>query len=133
MRTIIKKCACGKDFLDTTRNHSKTSCCRSCTNKRNWKESDSAGKYRLRFNNTIAHGGILNDNEKEEIIDKLQTGVCDLCHEKKSFRLLVIDHDHDTGKYRGVICSRCNILVGFLEKNKNILEQASDYLKQYSK
>ncbi len=74
----------------------------------------------------------MNDNEKEEIIDKLQNGVCDLCREKKSFRQLVIDHNHDTGKYRGVICTKCNILVGFMEKNKHILDQASEYINQHS-
>lgn len=104
MKTRIKVCACGREFEDRTRNHNQKSCCRKCTNERLWRESGLSGKFRMRFNNILAHGGDLNDNEKEEIIDKLMNGVCDICHERTPFRELMIDHNHVTGAYRGVLC-----------------------------
>jgi hypothetical protein len=42
-----------------------------------------------------------------------QNGVCALCFglNTKGKRLCV-DHDHDTGKIRGLLCTRCNITLG---------------------
>lgn len=35
---------------------------------------------------------------------------------------LCMDHDHDTGEFRGVLCSRCNRQLGWYEKYKNEIE-----------
>jgi hypothetical protein len=83
----------------------------------------------MRFNNILAQGGELNDNEKEEIIDKLMNSICDMCHQKKPFRELCIDHDHQSGKYRGVICLGCNTALGILESDE-VKERARHYLEQ---
>jgi hypothetical protein len=41
-----------------------------------------------------------------------------------------VDHDHKTGKVRGILCGNCNTWIGFLE-NRNIdLKDAIDYLNQ---
>lgn len=41
-----------------------------------------------------------------------------------------IDHDHQTGAVRGVICNRCNRMVGLAHDNPAILQQAARYLKK---
>lgn len=38
-----------------------------------------------------------------------------------------VDHNHKTGRVRGLLCNRCNILVGFLEK-KDLIEATMKYL-----
>lgn len=45
-----------------------------------------------------------------------------------------IDHDHETGKLRGLICASCNAVLGMLKNKKNdkldkFIENAPDYLK----
>jgi hypothetical protein len=42
-----------------------------------------------------------------------QGGRCLLCRRKVE---LVIDHDHSTGRVRGLICGQCNVLIGWLER-----------------
>ena len=122
---ILKNCAyCGEEFIDNTRNHSKKSCCERCRDLLWLRENDLHTKHRLRFNNVLSHGGNLNDEEKEEIIKKLEIGICDLCHKKTPFRWLCIDHDHNTGQYRGVICISCNTFIGFLENHTDLLKKA---------
>ena len=57
-----------------------------------------------------------------------QGGVCDICKKKK--RRYDTDHDHQTGKVRGVICHRCNSLLGHARDSEAILRAAADYLKK---
>jgi len=47
-----------------------------------------------------------------------QAGVCYLCGqtERVPGRRLAVDHDHDTGVIRGLLCSRCNPIIGKLER-----------------
>lgn len=45
--------------------------------------------------------------------DETRFGACPICAEEKN---LVPDHDHVTGKMRGWICARCNLLLGVYEK-----------------
>jgi len=46
-----------------------------------------------------------------------QGGKCAVCgrHQKEFRRRLNVDHDHSNGHVRGLLCTRCNTLVGLLE------------------
>ena len=41
-----------------------------------------------------------------------------------------VDHDHDTGRIRGVLCDRCNLALGYLRDNPDLLRRAADYLER---
>jgi len=43
----------------------------------------------------------------------------------------ILDHDHDTKKFRGWLCDRCNIGLGQIGDNINNLERALKYLKDF--
>lgn len=45
---------------------------------------------------------------------------------------LSVDHNHKTGRIRGLLCRRCNIGIGRLREDYVILQNAIDYLKKYS-
>lgn len=57
-----------------------------------------------------------------------QLGACGICHSPADFADLVVDHDHDTGAVRGLLCGRCNVGIGFLRDNPSVLEAAIEYL-----
>lgn len=42
---------------------------------------------------------------------------------------LHVDHNHETGKVRGLLCNSCNTGIGLLKENENILLSAIEYLK----
>ena len=66
-----------------------------------------------------------------------QNGRCVICRKPETassqygVRVLAVDHDHKTGKVRGLLCDRCNRMIGFAKENKNILQKAIKYLSRF--
>lgn len=58
-----------------------------------------------------------------------RTEVGDQLLEINGFKTLVVDHCHDTGEFRGLLCRRCNIAIGQLGNCPDIAARASAYLK----
>lgn len=61
-----------------------------------------------------------------------QQGRCAICGENgETFggRRLHIDHDHDTGKVRGLLCGLCNTAIGHLKDSPTLLRAAASYLE----
>lgn len=80
-------------------------------------------KRRLR-----AQYGITN---YQVVLDRIKQNKCDLCgREVVSRHLKHIDHCHDTGKIRGVLCCNCNTLIGRVEKvGLHVIPKIKDYLE----
>lgn len=63
-----------------------------------------------------------------------QGGLCGICAATVRFEIghrrdrAVVDHDHATGRVRGVLCSACNLLLGLAADSAARLERAADYL-----
>ena len=59
----------------------------------------------------------------------IQNGVCAICGQKGE-RILCVDHNHATGKVRGLLCDKCNRGLGFFREDKTILIKALGYLNE---
>lgn len=72
--------------------------------------------------------GITTD-DKERMI-KEQKNKCLIC--KCDLRKIksVIDHDHQTGKVRGILCYKCNLVLGVIENNQAIITPSLAYLRE---
>lgn len=53
---------------------------------------------------------------------------CRICGNTEEDRL-VVDHNHVTGRFRGVLCRQCNLLLGMAREDCSILERAAEYLR----
>jgi hypothetical protein len=58
-----------------------------------------------------------------------QGGVCAICREARpEERTLHVDHDHETGVIRGLLCFRCNNALGDFREEYELFRRAADYL-----
>lgn len=63
----------------------------------------------------------------EAILDE-QGGVCAICKVAPTTKRLAVDHDHQTGEVRGLLCLSCNMGLGYFKDSKNRLVNAIHYL-----
>ena len=112
----------------------KSSRCKPCTitQKRNWN----------RKNKEKVHGQQIKQKygiglEEFNAMYKAQGGCCAICKtDKNDFRVtsrqhyrFAVDHCHETGKVRGLLCNACNRGIGFLKDDADLLEAAASYLR----
>ena len=65
-----------------------------------------------------------------------QGGLCAICRRPEmalgnngETKRMAVDHDHDTGRVRGLLCSRCNPGLGYFLSSTELLESALAYLR----
>lgn len=69
-----------------------------------------------------AHG--LTDDDYLKMVDE-RSGRCDLCQEVAK---LCVDHDHKTMRIRGLLCSHCNLALGFFRDRPEVAARVPAYL-----
>lgn len=80
--------------------------------------------------------GLTNDEFLE--MWNLQAGRCAICEERLisasmsegRAQTMCVDHDHETGELRGLLCSKCNRGIGLLCDAPVILRRAIEYLER---
>ena len=98
----------------------------TCGDKKCWAD-------RQRWANITRRYGIT----KEEYLKRLeeQGGVCKVCKDPDAIQtcrggFLYVDHHHITGKVRGLLCNKCNDLVGSTDEHTEILKKAIAYIEE---
>ena len=91
--------------------------CKPCHN-------DNIRDYKRRWDLKNKYGITL-----EEYYEMAKDG-CDICGKtvEENKGTLIVDHDHETGKVRGVLCTVCNTGLGKLGDNVKGLTRALEYL-----
>ena len=122
------------DFAEsaTNRNGRFPSCkpCRKATAKvahQRRVQHDPEGHRRRYRNRHLQSSYGLSVDEYDAMV-AAQHGKCAACGAKTK---LVLDHDHETGHVRGLICNPCNLALGFAEDSIKRLEQLRTYLYKH--
>ena len=66
------------------------------------------------------------------LMQGLQCAICGSEDPKHSKYPFVVDHDHNTGHPRGLLCHQCNVALGMFEDNIDTLKNAIAYLTEHS-
>lgn len=108
--------------------------CRPCAIKqvRIW-EINNPEKFALNQRRHIMKSkyGITLEQYAEML--KAQNGGCSICGRKRNppKEPLVVDHDHQSGTVRSLLCNRCNGGMGLLGDNPERLRAAADYIEHH--
>jgi hypothetical protein len=92
-------------------------------------------KSQIRNQKLVKTFGITQDAYNEMFL--MQNGVCAICKQKGHRHhgidsLLYVDHCHDTGTIRALLCGRCNKGIGLFLDNPEFLREAADYVVRHS-
>jgi hypothetical protein len=88
-------------------------------NPEKFRMHDLRGRLKMKY-------GITLEQRDEMILN--QEGRCKICGKKTS--KLVIDHDHVTGKVRGMLCHGCNTMLGKYETYRSMIDKFNKYLDE---
>src|ERR1035438_431670 len=63
-------------------------------------------------------------------VDEVPASLCELCNGVPKGRSgrTCFDHDHETGEFRGWICGRCNLVLGLVKDDTELLDKMIVYL-----
>lgn len=105
--------------------------CKKCNSKYH-KTPSARKKQRI---NKLKRMYNMTVTEYDEMFEQ-QNGVCAICGQSESvinvygLPRLSIDHNHKTGKVRGLLCNNCNALLGFSKESILILQSTINYLRR---
>lgn len=115
-----------EEFFKDSRNPKKTrsqckKCCNEGGNSRRHRYSDKIRNRTLERK----YGITLQDVDN---LTKNQNNKCKICQEEITKKNIAVDHCHETGKIRGVLCKLCNTGLGAFADDICLVQRAASYL-----
>jgi hypothetical protein len=72
--------------------------------------------------------------EEFDALFREQSGMCAVCGDDlKPGKSTHVDHDHETGIIRGLLCHNCNRMLGYAQDDIEVLSKAITYLSHFKK
>lgn len=97
------------------------------TDRRKQKEAaDPTFKRRMKNKYLKSEYGITIDEYEKMLTD--QNEGCKLCYRKAGKTALHVDHEHETGKVRGLLCHQCNWYMGTIDADLEIINRIQAYI-----
>lgn len=113
--------------------------CKICKRKRSSEayHTSPVEQARIRNKNLKKNFGITLE-EYTRMLD-FQGGVCAICGKEETridprrgiVSSLAVDHDHKTGMIRGLLCYTCNMALGYLQEDPNLIQALLTYILHY--
>lgn len=127
------KCGIDKPFGDFHKNpggpHGLSSQCKECRKEYKARNRDKIREKDREYQLKRVYG--ISKEEHDYLVES-QEGICAGCgassFNQKSYHLAV-DHDHETGTIRGLLCLKCNRILGLAQDNPDLLRKLADYLE----
>lgn len=104
------------------------------TRNRKWAEDNYEQKFNSSKNSKLLKEYGIDLDEYNEMLEN-QNHVCKICGNPETKKLnnitwkLSVDHCHETGKIRGLLCSKCNVGLSKFNEDEQLFLNAISYLK----
>lgn len=136
------RCNCGREKIMVAHhirygNSTKCAMCSKVENRKRWtRHGMSADKKnmtpeRLRDYTRYKFYGLMPEDFQGKMDE--QNNGCAICDADISeVKAALVDHCHETGQVRGLLCVRCNSLLGYAKDNIETLNRAISYLQAFA-
>jgi len=124
-------------YLKSTKTKKYNRECRKCCYERKlkWQRTES-GKNSSRTTKLKRRFGITP--EEYGNLYRIQNGLCKICGNPETkihrstgdIQRLAVDHEHNSGKIRGLLCTSCNLGIGNFKDSTVLLKKAIEYLNR---
>lgn len=125
---LCPDCQTEKPLTEFVRNRSTPSgyggYCRPCHNVRGSASVKKNHGTTRHYHLTQRYG--IGEAEVQEMVEE-QGGMCLIC--QRPLDSVHVDHDHNTGAIRGILCFTCNVGLGNFKDDPWRLERAAEYLR----
>ncbi len=98
-------------------------------------------RYEKYYNSERRRQQLLADYDLDEAtyqqMDAEQNHLCKICKQPETRtrngkrQMLHVDHDHATGKVRALLCNACNVAIGYMHDDPQLLIAAAEYLFRF--
>jgi 5-methylcytosine-specific restriction endonuclease McrA len=131
VRQVTVCLVCGSAIPETRSKKTKTCSpqCQKTARQAYGKEYFEVNRKAIRLKDTARRYGISLDALRD-LIDE-SNGTCHICGQTDVGKELAVDHDHQTGAVRGLLCQRCNIMIGMALESTATLLAAIAYLERH--
>jgi len=102
--------------------------CKACFKKCSAESSKKLGKRHKRSINLKRNYGITIEDFDQMHDDCNGQCICGATKGRSNSPALFVDHCHDTGKIRGLLCHKCNSAIGLVE-DPDVLRKLADYIE----
>jgi len=92
-----------------------------------WANTHQATAEETRERSRLKKYGLTVEQHQQLLAE--QNGLCRICEEPFG-RFIHIDHDHGTGRVRGLLCHKCNVGLGHFRDDPQLLRAAAEYIEQ---
>lgn len=140
MEKKCTKCGAWKPLFDfhkrpDTKDGRRTDCktCFSQRHKDKWKSLTAEERSLIGTKNRLKHQYGLSIEEYQQMA-KEQKEKCYICGNEANYngKPLYVDHCHNSGKVRKLLCQHCNSGLGMFKDNPELLIKAADYVKEHN-
>lgn len=141
-RGIMKKCSMcrkAKVLAEFSQAHTRAGgyhgYCKSCNKERNrrWRQANPERSSRTSFKSALKFNYGLTLEQYTELLQS-QAGVCAICRTpNRDGKRLAVDHNHETGKIRGLLCQGCNFAIGHLKEDPQLFDAAKEYVCMHAR
>jgi hypothetical protein len=134
-------CSVRKPFIEffnfKNKSDGKSYRCKDCDNeaRKKWSDSNPEKAHLSSRGRNLKHKYGVGLKWYEEQFKK-QNYSCAICESKtnkttgdREFWNFSVDHCHDSGKVRGILCNNCNRALGLFQDNPELLKKAANYVE----
>jgi hypothetical protein len=122
---VCVECGAGFESARATRKYCSSSCSEAVKRRRN---RDAMKERARQYHLKTRYGMTEQDFEDLLASQDYSCAVCRSTEPAGRWRGWHVDHDHDTGEVRGILCTSCNWVLGYAKDDPEVLVAAAAYL-----